>query len=162
MADEKGAEVVVTEPVVDPIAEKDKIISDLRSDLGNYKNVALKRLGKLPGDADFVAGVDEKTGLTIEETVRLTLIQDKLIKTEEERNADIRKVQRENTELKLALKNQPGSGQGGSGSSTGPEVKDNVFSEAQLADLRARAERIKADPEKFIAKAKENILSKGR
>lgn len=162
MAEEKGAEVVVTDTVVDPIAEKDIIIGKLQSDLDNYKNVALKRLGKLPGDADFVAGVDEKTGLTIEETVRLTLIQDKLIKTEEERNDDIKKVQRENSELKLALKNQPGSGQGGSGSSTGPEVKDNVFSEAQLADLRARAVRIKADPEAFIAKAKENILSRTR
>lgn len=165
MADETGAAVVVVEPaivVIDPIAEKDKIIGKLQEDLANYKNVALKRLGKLPGDADFVAGVDEKTGLTVEETVRRTLIEDQIIKTEGERNAEVTKILRENSELKLALKNQPGSGQGGSGSSTGPEVKDNVFSEAQLADLRARAERIKADPEKFIAKAKENILSKSR
>ena len=45
--------------------------------------------------------------------------------------------------------------------SYGGWFEDNVFSEAQLADLRARATRIKADPEAFIAKAKEN-LSKSR
>lgn len=159
MADEKVVDVVV-DPVIDPIAEKDKEITKLKSDLDNYKNVALKRLGKLPGDADFVAGIDEKTGLTVEETVRKTLIENSLIKTEEERNADIAKLTRENNELRLAAKNRPGDGMGGSGGGDAPEVKDNVFSTAQITALTERAKRIGADPEKFIAQAKENILKR--
>lgn len=159
MADEP---VVKVEDVVviDPIAEKDKQIAKLTEDLGNYKTVALKRLGKLPGDADFVAGVDEKTGLTVEETVRKTLIEQNLIKTEEERNAEITRVVRENNELKLALKNQPKAALGGGGSGTDLEVKDNVFSEAQLNELRKTATRLKADPEKFIEAAKKKILDR--
>lgn len=154
--DENGNEIAEVAVVVDPIIEKDNLITKLTSDLANYKNVALKRLGKLPGDADFVAGIDEKTGLTVEETVRKTLIEQDLLKTEEARNAEITKMTRENSELKLALKNQPGTGLGGD-SGTSKEVNDNVFSKEQLAELTARAKRIGADPEKFIANAKENI-----
>lgn len=153
--DANGVEIV---EAVDPIAEKDKEITKLKSDLENYKNVALKRLGKLPGDADFVAGVDEKTGLTVEETVRKTLIEQNLLKTESERNSEIAKLTKENNELRLAAKNKPSDGLGGGGEGGGPAVKDNVFTEAQIADLTKRAQRIGADPEKFIQNAKENLL----
>ena len=70
------------------------------------------------------------------------------------------KLIKENSELRLALKNQPGATLGGSGSGTSMDVKDNVFSEAQLVDLRKRAERLKTDPEQFIANAKANILAR--
>lgn len=159
--DENGKEVVV-EPtvVIDPIAEKDKEIAKLTEERDNYKNVALKRLGKLPGDEGFVAGIDEKTGLTIEETVKKTLVEDKLIKTENERKIETDRLVKENAELRLAAKNKPGAALGGGGAGEGPEVKDNVFSEAQLADLRRRATLIKADPEKFIEAARKNILAR--
>lgn len=159
MADEVIVAPVV-ETVIDPITEKDKVIGKLSADLENYKNVALKRLGKLPGDADFVAGIDEKTGLTVEETVRKTLVEQNLIKTEEERNSEIARVVRENSELKLALKNQPTNGLGGGGSGNDLKVTDNVFSDAQLTDLRKRAAILKADPEKFIESAKNNFLAR--
>lgn len=160
MADEKVVVAAVAEAVVaDPIAEKDKEIARLAVERDNYKNVALKRLGKLPGDADFVAGVDEKTGLTVEETVRKTLIEQDLMKAEGERNAEVARIVRENSELKLALKNQPGQGLGGD-SGTSAEVKDNVFSPAQIAELTARAKRIGAEPEKFVEAAKENLLKR--
>ena len=156
--DADGVEIV--DSIIDPMEEKDKEITKLKSDLDNYKNVALKRLGKLPGDADFVAGIDEKTGLTVEETVRKTLIENNLLKTEEERNAEVKRLTRENNELRLAAKNKPGDGLGGAGDGSGPEVKDNVFSAAQIAALTERAKRVGADPEKFIAQAKENILKR--
>jgi len=162
MAEEKGAEVVTIE-----VVEKDELtlmqekLAKAEKDRDNYKEVALKRLGKLPGDAEFLD--KEGTGeLSVAEQVRLALLDREVESAQKERDTATAKILKENSELRLALKNQPGSGQGGSGSSAGPEVKDNVFSEAQLADLRARALRIKADPEAFIAKAKENILSKSR
>lgn len=164
--DEKKEEAVVPAPVppieapeappVDPIAEKDKEIARLTEELGNYKNVALKRLGKLPGDADFIAGVDEKTGLTIEETVRKTLLEQAIIKTEADKNAEVARLVKENSELKLALKNRPGAPIGAGGGES-PEVKDNVFSAEQIEALRQKAIRLKADPEKFIENAKKNL-----
>lgn len=164
MADEKKDVVVETkveETVVDPIAAKDEVIAKLSKDLDNYKHVALKRLGKNPGDPDFVAGVDEKTGLTIEETIKKTLIEGEVAKVINDKDETARKLFKENAELRLALKNRPESALGGGGSGDSVVVKDNVFSEAQIQTLTATATRLKVDPEKFIEKAKANIL-KGR
>lgn len=161
MDEGKKEEVVVsaeTEPVVDIIAQKDAEIGKLKGDLENYKTVALKRLGKLPGDADYVAGMDEKTGLTIQETVNTALIEKELTLAEQDKNKEFNRVVKENTELRLALKNRPDTGVGGgSGSGSTTEVKDNVFSEAQIAELTKRATRLGADPQKFIETAKSNI-----
>lgn len=158
-----AAEAVKAQAIIDAEATfdaKDAEIKKLTEERDNYKNVALKRLGKLPGDADFVAGIDEKTGLTVEEQVRKTLLENDIAKAERAKEEENRKLARENAELRLALKNQPNKSLGGGGSEGGPETKDNVFSEAQLADLRKRAEMLKADPEKFIEKAKENLLAR--
>lgn len=128
----------------------------LTEERDNYKNVALKRLGKLPGDAEFL----DKEGngeLSVAEQVRIELLNREIGKNVEAEKAERAKILKENAELRLALKNRPGSSIGG-GSSEALEVKDNVLSEAQLADLRLRATRLKADPEKFIAAAKANIL----
>lgn len=163
IASEQAAEAVKAQAIKDAEADfdaKDAEIKKLTEERDNYKHVALKRLGKLPGDADFVPGVDEKTGLTVEEQVRKTLLDNELAKAEATKDAENKKLARENAELRLALKNQPGNGLGGGGSGSELEVKDNVFSEAQLVDLRARATRLKTDPEKFIENAKKNILAR--
>lgn len=169
MADEIKVEVVVepkaevaeaTETETDIITQKDEEIAKLRDDLANYKNVALKRLGKLPGDAEFIENADEKTGLTVEETVKKTLLEREIALAEQDKDARARQLEKENAELRLALKNRPGSGLGGdSGSST--EVKDNVFSAAQIENLKERAKRLGADPQEFIERAKKNIQSRG-
>lgn len=154
---------VVVPPVVTP--EKDELtltqekLAQAEEERDNYKNVALKRLGKLPGDADFLAK-DGNGELTVEEQVRLALLDREVEVARKEEKIATDKLIKENSELRLALKNQPGSGLGGGSSETGPEVKDNVFSETQLADLRKRAERLGADPEKFIAKAKDTLLAR--
>lgn len=140
----------------DAVASKDQEIAKLREERDNYKNVALKRLGKLPGDAEFIGGADEKTGLTVEEQVKATLLEREIARAEAEKDAEAKRLARENAELKLALKNRPGGAIGGdNGSST--EVKDNVFSAAQIEALTAKAKRLNADPANFIAKAKENL-----
>lgn len=171
MADEKKAAEVVVPPVVvaevavPPVEEKDELtltkeaLAKAEADRDNYKTVALKRLGKLPADAEFLnkEGAEE---LTVEEQVRLALLDREVEAALKAKDAAADKILKENSELRLALKNQPGSGLGGGSSETGPEVKDNVFSEAQLVDLRKRATRIGADPEKFIAQAKDAILAR--
>ena len=141
------------------LAEKDAEITQLKKDRDNYRTVALKRKGKLPGDAEFFEGANETTGLTVEEEVKKTLIEREINRLEDAKDIEARRLAKENAELRLALKNRPGESLGsGSGSST--EVKDNVFSPAQLEVLRQKAERLKADPEKFIEAAKKNILSR--
>jgi hypothetical protein len=152
-------EVVVTEPEVDPIAEKDKEIAALKLERDNYRNVALKRKGKLPGDADFFAGADETTGLTVEETVKQTLIEQELSRKEGEKDSVARQLAKENSELRLALKNRPGESLGGDAGGSS-ESKDNVFSDAQIKDLTARALRLKVDPKDYIASFKEKLAAR--
>lgn len=151
-------EAAAAAAAVDPIAERDAQIAKLKEERDNYKNVALKRLGKLPGDADF-SQVSE-SGLTVEEAVKKALLEREIEAKELERESEIKRLTRENAEFRLALKNRPGSSLGGdSGGSA--EVKDAVFSDEQIKTLTERAKRLGADPEKFIQKAKEN-LSKNR
>lgn len=144
--------------VIDPIAAKDMIITKLTSDLESYKHVALKRLGKNPGDADFVAGVDEKTGLTIEETVKKTLIEGEVARTINEKDEIARKLVKENSELRLALKNRPEAAIGG-GSGDNLQVKDNILSEQQITQIKTTALRLKVkDVDAYVEKAKANLL----
>ena len=147
------------EPTPDPLAEKDKEIAELMEERDNYKTVALKRLGKLPGDAEFLEG-ENKTGLTVEEQVRKTLLERAISQKGQERDQLFRDQQKKIAELTLALKNRPQGSTIGGDSSENTEVKDNVFSAQQIAELTARAKRLKADPEKFIENAKRNVLSR--
>ena len=157
MADEKKEVIVETkveETIVDPIAAKDEEIAKLTEERDNYKNVALKRLGKLPGDAEFVAG--EKTELSVEEQVRITLLDREIQKANQEKETETKRIIKENAELRLALKNRPGASLGG-GSGESLEVKDNILSTQQIEVLKQRAIRLKVDPDKFVEKAKANL-----
>ena len=159
--DEKKEEVIITPEAeivleVDELAKRDEEIAKLKEERDNYKTVALKRLGKLDGDAEFMA-VDKESGLTVEEQVKKTLVEREIARIEQDKANDAKRLAKENAELRLALKNRPGSGLGGdSGGSA--EVKDNVFSSQQLEALKQKAVRLKADPEKFIENAKANLL----
>lgn len=125
----------------------------------NYKNVALQRKGKLPADQEFFKEGNEGE-LSVAEQVRIALLERDVEKTlEAERQAQAKLI-RENNELRLALKNRPGSSIGGDSGSSG-DVKDNVFSPSQIEALREKAKRLKADPEKFIQNAKENLMKRG-
>ena len=155
---------VVVEPKVeiieiDPITAKDEQIAKLTEERDNYKNVALKRLGKLPGDADFIANADEKTGLTVEEQVRKTLLENEIKKVQDEKETETKRIMKENAELRLALKNRPSASIGGGSGESNVVVKDNVLSEQQIAKIRATGERLKVkDIDAYVEKAKANLL----
>jgi uncharacterized small protein (DUF1192 family) len=149
------------EPVVeiDPIAAKDAEIARLSEERDNYKTVALKRLGKLPGDAEFID--KDGSGMSVAEQVRIELLNREIASTEKAKQTDIARITKENSELRLALKNRPSASIGG-GSGESLEVKDNILSEQQIAVLRAKAERLKVkDINAFLETAKAN-LSKNR
>lgn len=157
----KGAEEVIV-PVekteLELVLERAEKAEEERD---NYKAVALKRLGKLPGDAEFL----DKEGngeLSVAEQVRLALLDREVEKARGEEKVAREKLIKENNELRLALKNRPGSSAVGGGEGSSAVTKDNVFSEGQLNELRQRAIRLKADPEKFIERVKQNILNQGK
>jgi len=146
--------------IADPIAEKDAEIKKLETERDNYKAVALKRLGKLPGDADFLAAGDEDKGeLSVAEQVRLALLDKEIEAANKAKEEETKKLVRENAELKLALKNRPGDSIGG-GSGGEPEVKDNVFTAEQIQAMKARATRLSVDPDKYVENAKKNFSSR--
>lgn len=157
-AAQKAEQEAASAAAIAAVAEKDEYIAKLEEERDNYKNVALKRLGKLPGDAELL-DADEKTGLTVEEQVKKTLLEREITKAQAEKDAEARRLAQENAELKLALKNRPG-GSIGSDSGSTSEVKDNVFSAAQIEVLKAKAKQLNADPEAFIQKAKENLAKR--
>lgn len=145
---------------VDTLAQKDAEIAKLTGERDNYKAVALKRLGKLEGDADFLAGDDEdKKELSVAEQVKIALMDREIESAMKAKDDETKRIVRENTELRLALKNRPQESIGGEGGAS-EGVKDNVFTAAQITELKARAIRLKLDPEKFVENAKKNIQSR--
>lgn len=141
---------------VNPLAVKDEEIAKLKEERDNYKAVALKRLGKLPGDADFLGDKE----LTVAEQIKLALLDKEIDSAEKAKEDETKRLVRENSELKLALKNRPDTAMGGDNGGGGTEVKDNVFSTEQISELKKRAIRLKVDPEKFVEKAKKNFLAR--
>jgi hypothetical protein len=161
MEGEKKEEVVVeSETVVvdDKITKLEEEKAKLIEERDNYKNVALKRLGKLPGDAEFM-GVDKEGELSVAEQVRLALLDREIELTNKAKEDEAKRLARENAELRLALKNRPQGSIGGEGGAS-VESKDNVFSAEQIAALKAKAILLKADPEKFIERAKQNLKAR--
>lgn len=154
--DPKPAEVVP--PVVDEndiIAQKDAEIARLIVERDNYKNAALARKGKLPADSEVFS--DENFEAFMEDKIKSVLADKELAKKEQEREAEVNRLRRENSELRLAAQNRPGASMSGSGSGSSVEVKDNVFTQGQIEELTKKAKRLGADPVKFIEAAKQNL-----
>lgn len=141
---------------IDADAAKDAKIAKLEENLNNYRKVAMQRLGKLDGDAGFMGDSE----LTVAEQIKIALLDKEIESERKVREDENKKLIRENAELKLALKNRPQGSIGGD-STTTVAVKDNVLTDAQIADLTAKANRLKADPEKFIENFKKTLLIKG-
>ena len=146
---------------VNLIAEKDAKIAKLIEERDNYKTVALKRLGKLPGDADFLGGKDEDGGeLSVAEQVRIALLDNAIESERQLKELETARIIKENSELRLALKNRPGGSIGGD-SGANVTTKDNVLSDNQIIELKAKAKRLNVDPEKFVQNFKNNLIARG-
>lgn len=65
-------------------------------------------------------------------------------------------IKKQNAEILLAMKNKPQAGIGG-GDAGSLETKDNVLTEAQIAELTDRANKAHLDPTKFIESFKTNL-----
>lgn len=149
---------VAAEIAESPLTKLQEKLVKAEEDRDNYKAVALKRLGKLPGDEEFIQR-DGSAELSVAEQVRIALLDREVEEVRKAEKVENARLIRENSELRLAAKNRPGASLGGD-SGGGTDVKDNVFSPAQIVELRARAVRLKADPEKFIENAKSNLLKR--
>ena len=157
VAEEKRlAEEIANSPLTKLQEENARLLEER----DNYKAVALKRLGKLPGDAEFL-NKDGNGEMSVAEQVRLALLDREIAKNQEAKEAENQRLIRENSELRLAIKNRPGSSGIGGDSGSSSVVKDNTFSEAQIAQLTAKALRLKTDPVKFIQNAKDNLAKRG-
>lgn len=153
-------EKIAAEIAENPLTKLQERLAKAEEDRDNYKAVALKRLGKLPGDDDF-ASRGESAELSVAEQVRIALLDREVEEVRKAEKAENARLIRENSELRLAIKNRPGSSGIGGDSGSSSTVKDNTFSEAQIAALTAKALRLKADPVKFIQNAKDNLTKRG-
>lgn len=154
-------DVVIAPTVeVDPIAEANARATKAEHERDNYKKVALKRLGKLPNDAEFLSGTEDTSELSVQEQIKLALLDEEVKRALESKETAYQKVVRERDEALLALKNRPNTPIGGD-STTTVAVKDNVLSDSQIETLTAQATRLKVDPAKFIESFKTNLQKKG-
>lgn len=155
LAAEAAAQAIIDEEIKNsPLKLVEAKLAKAEEDRDNYKAVALKRLGKLPGDADFID--TNGTGLTVAEQVRLELLDREIDANQKAEQKEKERILKENAELRLAIKNRPGGSIGSEGGAI-VDVKDSTFTEPQLADLRRRAIALGTDPEKFIERAKINL-----
>ena len=104
----------------------------------NYKDVALRRKGKLESDESFFGDRDvddiEKTVSQREAELRQKLETERLIKLKDE---EIRKANLKLEEVLRAKDLKPTNGVGTS-SGGGQQVSDSIFSEAQVEALKQR------------------------
>lgn len=131
-----------TQPEVDYealLAEKDKELSQVRTEKDNYRKGMLKAKGKLPEEDDNSS--EEDLDAKIDRKVQERLLQTREAQVQSEKDALVLSLAKKNKELTLALKNRgqinTSSGQGSN--QERPEGKvDNVLSNDQLASLKAK------------------------
>ena len=131
-----------TQPEVDYealLAEKDKELSQVRTEKDNYRKGMLKAKGKLPEEDDNSS--EEDLDAKIDRKVQERLLQTREAQVQSEKDALVLSLAKKNKEITLALKNlrqiNTSSGQGSN--QERPEGKvDNVLSNDQLASLKAK------------------------
>jgi len=155
MEEKKDGEVAVVETVVvdTKVTELEEKLAKMTEERDNYKTGLLQKKGKLPSE-EVPEDVSE---MSVAEQVKLALMEEKISEARMGKEEEMKRILRENSELKLALKNRPESSVGGSGDSSALEVKDNLLSKDQIEAVRAKAKAAGLDPEKFLERFKSTI-----
>lgn len=118
------------------LIEANARIAKIAEERDNYKKGMLKAKGKIPDEEDEEEGPDVRE-IARQEALAVLADTD-YVKATTERDTIISKIAKENAELRLALQNKPGTGIGSGSNQDTQKVKDNVLSEDQERDLRAR------------------------
>lgn len=118
------------------LSEANARIAQLATERDNYKKGMLKAKGKISDDEDDEDAPDMRE-IARQEALAVLADTD-YVKATTERDTIITKIAKENAELRLAIQNKPGTGTGGGSNQDTQKVKDNVLSEDQERDLRAR------------------------
>ncbi len=130
------------------LAEKDKELADLAKERDNYKRGLLKAKGK--PISEEIDDADEDLNSKVARLVSEQLLTTKEAQIQADKDAIIKKALKENSELKVALKNSKGMTPSGGSSSADEPIQDEIskiFSKEQLEDLKKRG----LDP-KIVAK----------
>jgi hypothetical protein len=133
------------------LQEKDSKISKLQSDLENYRKGMLKYKGMVREQeeptSNFETFSQDEIDNRIEEKVKEVLLSSQIAQAVEEKNELIKKMARELSETKIALKNKPTSTSTASGTNQDkPEVRVDYFTPEQLAELKKKG----VDPNKVL------------
>lgn len=121
------------------LTAKEEELNKVRIERDNYRKGMLKAKGKIPDD---YSQDDDKPDLDdlVAQKVQEALLATKEAQIEAEKQQLLAKMAKENSELKIALANRSQVGSGGTGANQdgGMEVKNQFFSDAQIADLKKR------------------------
>lgn len=143
-------------PEIDLAAEYEALLKEnerINSEKENYKRGILKAKGKLPEEEELDESEDER----IDRKVREQILSIREIETKQKEQEVIKKLIRQNKELKLTAQNraQVSSASSGSSGEGKPESKQEYFTSEQLAYFKKRGinpETVKANLNKYKEK----------
>lgn len=147
--------VVETPDYLKMLQDKDEQIKKLADDRDNYRKGMLKYKKEGAPKDDNPQPLEEDR---IKQIVQETLLNTDLAKAQAEKDALIKKMAIENSELKTAIANkaQISNMPGGSGQPEN-DIKLESLTPEMKADLIERAKQAGADPEKFIKSFMDNL-----
>lgn len=137
---------VAAEPVVIPATstegDAEAMIAQLQAErdqalklAGNYKNGMLKAKGKLPSDDDLDGETDEERTRRI---IREEMAESRISEIDTQTDALLKKLAKENKELKLAQMNKPPIPSSDTSHSESQKVQDTLVTEEQLKAFKAK------------------------
>lgn len=132
--EDKTAPIVQEEDTLAIIKAQDVKISKLEEERENYRKGMLKAKGKLPEEG----GMDQVE--MMRQIAREEYLNTEIAHARQDKDFIIEKQAKELREAKLALANKSGIGSGGTGASTEDKmtVKDNILTDAQISDFKAK------------------------
>lgn len=136
---------------------KDDRIAKLQSERDNYRSMGLK-YKKAAGQDGDVAIDEEKIRQIAQQAAQDEILGSELAWANAEKDEFIRKMAKENTELRATVANKAQiSNMPGGASQPNDKVTVEKLASDQKAELEAKARELGVDPAKFIAKAVENL-----
>lgn len=146
-------DVVKTPDYEAELKAKDEYILKIQQERDNYRKMGLKY--KATAESVETVPLDEER---LRQIAREELMNSELVRAQAEKDEFIRKIAKENTEMKIAIQNkaQVSSMPGGSSQSSDTVTIEKLAPE-QKAELEAKARELGVDASRFIADAVKNL-----
>lgn len=153
----KPVEKIETPDYMAELKARDERIQKLQEEKDNYRKMGLKWKKEASNDDDKLSD-EEKIRQIAQQTAQEMILGSELARANAEKEEIIKKMAKENAELKATVANKAQiSNMPGGASQPNDKITVEKLAPEQKAELEAKARELGVDPVKFIAKAVENL-----